>query len=163
MDKNRTNYEGGADLLDDGAVKKLGEIALQAIRTESDLAEVKRVPRLPNGEREDDVQHSYSLAILAPELRKQLYPHLDNNKVQGFANAHELLEIATGDVATFNLTEKQLEEKHQREQRAKEKLMKRLTPELGQNLEEYERQDTPEARFVRAVDKILPVAMDVVG
>ena len=50
MDKNRTNYEGGADLLDDGAVKKLGEIALQAIRTESDLAEVKRVPRLPNGE-----------------------------------------------------------------------------------------------------------------
>lgn len=66
-------------------------------------------------------------------------------------------------MATFNLTEKQLEEKHQREQRAKEKLMKRLTPELGQNLEEYERQDTPEARFVRAVDKILPVAMDVVG
>jgi hypothetical protein len=66
-------------------------------------------------------------------------------------------------VATFNLTEKQLEEKHQREQRAKEKLMKRLTPELKQNLEEYERQDTPEARFVRAVDKILPVAMDVVG
>ena len=24
MDKNRTNYEGGADLLDDGAVKKTG-------------------------------------------------------------------------------------------------------------------------------------------
>ena len=163
MNKKETNYEGGADLLDDGAVKKLGEIALQAIRTESDLAEVKRVPRLPNGEREDDVQHSYSLAILAPELRARLYPHLDNDKIQSFANAHELLEIATGDVATFNLTEKQLEEKHRREQQAKEKLMKRLTPELKQNLEEYERQDTPEARFVRAVDKILPVGMDIVG
>ena len=36
-------------------------------------------------------------------------------------------------------------------------------PELKQNLEEYERRDTPEARFVRAVDKILPVAMDIVG
>lgn len=130
---------------------------------EVDLAGVPRVPRLPNGEVEDDVQHSYSLAILAPELRKKLYPHLDNNKVQGFANAHELLEIATGDVATFDLTEAQLKEKHQREQQAKEKLMKRLTPELQQNLEEYERQNTPEARFVRAVDKILPVAMDIVG
>ena len=163
MNKRETNYEGGADLLSDGTVKKLGEIALQAIRTESDLAEVKRVPRLPNGEREDDVQHSYSLAILAPELRAQLYPHLDNDKIQSFANAHELLEIATGDVATFNLTEKQLEEKHRHEQQAKEKLMKRLTPKLKQNLEEYERQDTPEARFVRAVDKILPVGMDIVG
>lgn len=66
-------------------------------------------------------------------------------------------------MATFNLTEKQLEEKHRREQQAKEKLMKRLTPELKQNLEEYEHQDTPEARFVRAVDKILPVGMDIVG
>ena len=116
MNKKETNYEGGADLLDDGAVKNLGNIALRTIQMEVDLAGVPRVPRLPNGEVEDDVQHSYSLAILAPELRKQLYPHLDNNKVQGFANAHELLEIATGDVATFNLTKKQLEEKHRREQ-----------------------------------------------
>ena len=132
---------------------------------EVDLAGVPRVPRLPNGEVEDDVQHSYSLAILAPELRKKLYPHLDNNKVQGFANAHELLEIATGDVATFNLTKKQLEEKRRREEKAKKELLERLTlmPELKQNLEEYERRDTPEARFVRAVDKILPVAMDIVG
>lgn len=84
-------------------------------------------------------------------------------RIQSFSNAHELLEIATGDAATFNLTEEQLREKHRREQEAKEQLLKRLTPELGQNLEEHERQDTPEARFVRAVDKILPVAMDVVG
>ena len=56
-----------------------------------------------------------------------------------------------------------MEEKHRREQEAKEKLMKRLTPKLKQNLEEYERQDTPEARFVRTVDKILPVGMDIVG
>lgn len=96
-------------------------------------------------------------------MRAQLYPDLDNDKIQSFSNAHELLEIATGDAATFNLTEEQLREKHRREQEAKEQLLKRLTPELGQNLEEHERQDTPEARFVRAVDKILPVAMDVVG
>lgn len=165
MNKKETNYEGGADLLSDGAVKDLGNIALRAIQMEVDLAGVPRVPRLPNGEVEDDVQHSYSLAILAPELRKKLYPHLDNNKVQGFANAHELLEIATGDVATFNLTKKQLEEKRRREEKAKKELLERLTlmPELKQNLEEYERRDTPEARFVRAVDKILPVAMDIVG
>lgn len=96
-------------------------------------------------------------------MRAQLYPDLDNDKIQSFSNAHELLEIATGDAATFNLTEEQLREKHRREQEAKEQLLKRLIPELGQNLEEHERQDTPEARFVRAVDKILPVAMDVVG
>lgn len=94
------------------------------------------------------------MAILAPELRAQLYPDLDNDKIQIFSNAHELLEIATGDAATFDLTEEQLREKHRREQEAKEQLLKRLTPELGQNLEEHERQDTPEARFVRAVDKI---------
>lgn len=97
-------------------VSRLGNIALTAVRTESQLASVKRIPRLPNGEREDDVQYSFSLAILAPELRAQLYPDLDNDKIQSFSNAHELLEIATGDAATFNLTEEQLREKHRREQ-----------------------------------------------
>jgi len=29
-------------------------------------------------------------------------------RIQSFSNAHELLEIATGDAATFNLTEEQL-------------------------------------------------------
>ena len=68
-------------------------------------------------------------------------------------------------MATFNLTKKQLEEKRRHEEEAKKELLERLTlmPELKQNLEEYERRDTPEARFVRAVDKILPVAMDIVG
>lgn len=44
MNKKETNYEGGADLLSDGAVKNLGNIALRAIQMEVDLAGVPRVP-----------------------------------------------------------------------------------------------------------------------
>ena len=48
MNKKETNYEGGADLLNDGAVKNLGNIALRAIQIEVDLAGVPQIPRLPN-------------------------------------------------------------------------------------------------------------------
>lgn len=142
---------------------QLCHIALQSMEISCDLADVVRVPRQPGGERENDAEHSWSLAALAPELRACLYPQLDNDVVQQFATVHELLEIVTGDVATFDLTPVQLSIKQQNEQQAAHTLLQRLPPVMRQGLERYEAQNTPEARFVRAVDKILPVAMDIVG
>lgn len=76
---------------------------------------------------------------------------------------HDLLELKVGDVATFDLTAPQLAEKARLEQVAQQELYAELPPQTARDLEEYEQQDTPEAVFVRMVDKLLPVAVDITG
>ncbi len=77
-----------------------------------------------------------------------------------------MLEIEVGDVATFDLTDEELHEKDRREQEARRIILERLSqisPNTADSLKEYEKQNTDEAVFVRMVDKLLPVAVDVTG
>jgi hypothetical protein len=50
--------------LADGAAN----IALSLGKVAMEFARVRRVPRYGDGERESDVEHSYMLALIAPEL-----------------------------------------------------------------------------------------------
>lgn len=143
--------------------QRLANLAIAASQLTNDFAEVERIPRFAKGQRENDVEHSYMLAIAAPEMVKTLGLSLDLEKVTRFALAHDLLEVKVGDVATFDLTPAQLAEKERLEQTAKEELLKELPPLIGESLEEYEQQNTPEAIFVRMVDKLLPLAVDITG
>ena len=128
-----------------------------------DYAKVTRIPRHADGRRENDVEHSFMLAVVAPVIAVEHYPELDVAKIITFALVHDLPEVKVGDVSTFNLTPAELAEKQKREQAALDELLEELPPLFATTLAEYERQDTPEAVFVRTVDKLLPIAMDVVG
>lgn len=128
-----------------------------------DYAKVTRIPRHADGRRENDVEHSFMLAMVAPAIAKDHYPELNIAKIIVFALVHDLPEVKVGDVSTFNLTPEELAEKQQREQEALDELLEELPPIFATNLAEYERQDTPEAVFVRTVDKLLPISMDIVG
>jgi adenylate cyclase len=143
--------------------KQLASLAIAASQLTDDFAAVERIPRFLKGQRENDVEHSYMLAVAAPEMLNALQLNLNIEKVTRFSLAHDLIEVKVGDVATFNLTPEQLSEKERLEEEAKEALLKELPPLIAESLEEYERQDTPEAIFVRMVDKLLPLAVDVTG
>lgn len=154
-------------LFNDDTIKKLAQTAIKVAKLTAAATDVLRVPKLPDGEKEDIVQHSYMLALLANKLGEEFYPKLDKAKIVKFSLVHDLLEIKTGDVATFKTGADKLKEKEAREKKALDSLLKELRRdglhEIAQPLEEYERQDTEEARFVRAVDKLLPMALDIVG
>jgi len=138
-------------------VLELGGLAMR-------FARVERTPRYDDGERESDVEHSFMLGLVAPELAYMLYPaSLDANLVGAYASVHDLIEVKTGDVATFQLSDKDLRQKEQTEQEALESLLAELPPRTRKLLYDYEQQQDAESRFTRAVDKNLPIVVDILG
>jgi len=139
------------------------DIALSLGRVALDFADVKRVPRKADGERESDVEHSFMLGLIAPELIEKLELGLDKGLVAQFANVHDLIELRTGDVNTFSISAEDYKKKAEAEALALEELINDLPPYTAQLLERYESQAEPEARFVKAVDKFLPFIVDMHG
>lgn len=143
--------------------RDIAKLALNVSQLVEDFANVDRIPRYGDGERESDVEHSYMLAIAAPELAHELQIGLDTELVRRFAIVHDLPELKVGDVATFDLSSSQLVEKERLEHEAKASLYAELPPMAIADLRAYELQNTPEAVFVRMVDKLLPIAVDMTG
>ena len=136
---------------------KLAQRAIDTSRLFDQFARVDRIPRLSNGDRENDVEHSFLLATIATDLAQELRQDLDVNRIRQFSLVHDMLEIKTGDVATFSTSP---EEQAEKERREKEALDEPLEAEA---LREYEKQDTPEARWTRYVDKMLATLVDITG
>jgi 5'-deoxynucleotidase YfbR-like HD superfamily hydrolase len=126
-------------------------------------AGVERVPRYNEKHRENDAEHSLMVGILSVELANELRPELDKGLLAQYSNIHDFVEIAVGDTPTYHLTEQELLDKHAIEQAALESLLDTLPPYTARLLLQYEQQNTPEARFVRAVDKLAPLLVDILG
>jgi len=136
---------------------QLGALAMQ-------FARVERVPRYEDGERESDAEHSFMLGLVAPELSYRLYPSsLNHALIAQYALVHDLIEVKTGDVSTFNIDDASLKDKEAAEKQALHELLRELPPLTRSLLQSYEQQDSKEARFVRAVDKLLPIVVDIFG
>lgn len=144
----------------------IGNIVLGASQLTDDFSNIERIPRLADSRRENDVEHSFMLAVAAPAIAERYYPDLDVEKVRRFSLVHDMLEVEVGDVATFDLNAAELKEKDRRELVAKRVVVERLSKistGVAHDLEEYEEQACRESVFVRMVDKLLPVAVDVSG
>jgi len=121
---------------------------------------IKRFAYLPDGTKENDVEHSYSLAMSGWFLA-QYFPELDRDKVIRTALAHDLVEVHAGD--TFVFADEQAKAgKKDREHLALQQLKKDWPdfPELFKEIQEYEDLSTPEAKFVYALDKLMPAIIN---
>jgi 5'-deoxynucleotidase YfbR-like HD superfamily hydrolase len=127
------------------------------------FARVMREPRYPDGATESDVEHSFHLGITATELASTYFPDLNAGLVAQFSLVHDLPELYAGDTPSFNLSDEERAKKEQNEKAASTRLSRELPPYTAKLLERYERQEEPEARFVRLIDKILPIIMMVVA
>lgn len=117
---------------------------------------------LPSGlRRESDGEHSWSIALIACMLAPHIDKNLDVGKVCQFAVVHDLTEAYAGDTSAF-ASETEHNTKKEREAASLRKIAKDFAhlPWLVSNLEAYERQDTEEARYVRAIDKVVPLFFD---
>jgi CYTH domain-containing protein/5'-deoxynucleotidase YfbR-like HD superfamily hydrolase len=143
--------------------REIATTALTLSELVEDFAQITRIPRHRDGRHENDPEHSFMVALVASAVAEKYYPDLDLGKVERFSIVHDFPEIRYGDINTFDVTPEELAEKERREQETIQELKGILPPSLAAALEEYERQDIPEAIFVRAVDKLLPTAMGVTG
>jgi len=100
------------------------------------------------------------LGIIACAYASAYAPHLDLGKIAQFSLVHDLVEVYAGDTPTAR--ELSAEDKEAKDRREHESLLRIHTefdqqlPWVSAQIESYERLDTPEARFVKAIDKVLP-------
>ncbi len=126
----------------------------------NELQAVERVIRVPGSERwENDVEHSYSLAMLAWYIIETEKLALDRGKVFQYALAHDLVEVYAGDTYLFSADKKFLASKPERERLAAERLAVEFpeVPEMHAAIRGYVTKEDPESRFVYALDKIEPL------
>lgn len=131
----------------------------------ADLAKIERVPKLADIDRpENDVEHSYGLALTCWFLADKIAPQLDIAKVLKYALSHDTVEIHAGDTFVF-APEEELASKSDREDAAIGRLQRDWHdfPELAASAKDYKDKADEEAKFVYAVDKILPVLMVNLG
>lgn len=124
--------------------------------------DIQRVVYLPGkkDDHENDVEHSYFLTVSAWFL-VSYFPKFDRDKVIRLALAHDIVEVHAGDTFAYG-SQKDLSSKKARELAALEKL-KTEWPDFGDltsSIEEYENRASEEAKFVYALDKIMPAMVN---
>ncbi len=124
---------------------------------DDNFKEKKPLPR-----RENDAEHSFSLAIAAAVLAEYSNEPVDVAKVMKIVLVHDAVEIYAGD--TYCYDDEGAKTKEAREKAAAEKIFGTLPEEQAAEYralwDEFERNDTPEARFSNAMDRIQPLLLN---
>lgn len=112
--------------------------------------------------KDNDVEHSYQLAMLSWYIADSFKLDLDKDLVIKYALVHDFVEVYAGDVPVFGATEAQRADKSKKEKEAAELLSKNFSefPEFHHLIEKYEERSDKESRFVHALDKLHP-ALDI--
>ena len=115
-----------------------------------------------NGRRENDAEHAWHMAIMVYLLKEYANEEIDVAKAMMMALIHDIVEIDAGD--TYAYDTKGLETQKAREEQAAERIFGLLPidqrGELRSLFEEFEAYETPEARFVRAMDNFQPLLLN---
>lgn len=126
----------------------------------ADFAKVIRIPPMGDtGRPENDVEHSFGLAMTCWYLQSKIAPDLDLLKIFKYALSHDIIELHAGDTFAFDAA--LVATKEQRERDGLDLIRNEWQDfsELTDYAEEYMDKADAEARFVKAVDKLLPVIM----
>jgi putative hydrolases of HD superfamily len=107
---------------------------------------------------ESDTDHTVMLGLVACAFAHRHLPALDVGLIAQFALVHDLVEVYAGDTPTLRITAGQRTGKQEREHVAFQRIQAEFTalPWLATTISRSERRDTPEARYVKAMDKLLP-------
>jgi putative hydrolase of HD superfamily len=131
------------------------------IETYFEIAQLKQLYRqgwlrrgVPAHRCESVDEHSFGVAVLAMLIAQAHFPQLDGKKVLRLALLHDIGEIYAGDIVPGDGVDRA--EKARREQAAVVTVLQKL-PDGERWVElwaEYEQQRTPEAQFVRQMDRL---------
>ncbi len=112
---------------------------------------------------ENSAEHSWQIAMLASSLAHYAETAVDLDRVIGMLLVHDIGEIDTGDTMVY--VEGGWEERKAAERAAVERIFG-LLPDMHSTRflalwQEFEEGTTPEARFAHAVDRAMPVLLNL--
>lgn len=115
-----------------------------------------------NGRRENDAEHAWHMAVMVYLLKEYANEDFDVAKAMMIALIHDIVEIDAGDTYAYN--EEDIKTQKEREEKAVKRIFGILPKEQKKELEglfeEFEACETPEAKFVRAMDNFQPLLLN---
>ena len=139
--------------------KKLG-LLLGFSKIINRLQGVERVIRVPQTERrENDVEHSYHLAMLGWYIVDSNSLALNKDLILKYSLVHDFVEVYAGDTYVYSKNQEDHDSKKEREESSRLRILSEFPEfkELHQTILEYEKQESNESRFVYVLDKLHPV------
>jgi putative hydrolase of HD superfamily len=130
----------------------------------ANFAQVERAVNLADsGRPENDVDHSFGLALSCWYLQLHVAPSLDVSKILRYALSHDIVEVHAGDTYVFDKAGVATKETRERDALTTLKNEWEDFSELTDFAEGYMTKRDEEAKFVYAVDKMLPLIMIELG
>ena len=115
-----------------------------------------------NGRRENDAEHSWHIALMAWLLREYANEQVDIARVMLMCLIHDVVEIDAGD--TYAYDAEALKTQKEREEKAKQRIFSILPEDQARELmalfDEFEENETAEARFAHAMDNMQPLILN---
>ena len=119
----------------------------------------RRTYVLGEARRENTAEHSWHVSLAALLLAEYAPKKLDIPRVLKMMLIHDIIEIDAGD--TFLYDESGYQDKSEREQKAADRLFNLLPDDQAQEYraawDEFEERLTPEAKFTRGLDRLMPL------
>ena len=115
-----------------------------------------------HGRRENDAEHSWHMAVMAYLLREYANESVDIGRVMLMCLIHDIVEIDAGDTYAYDADSQKSQK--EREERAKERIFSMLPydqkAELVSLFDEFEANETPEAKFAHSMDNLQPLILN---
>lgn len=115
------------------------------------------------GEPDNDVEHSYRIAMLAWMVAEEYKIPLDTAKLLRYGLIHDLVEVYAGDVSIYaNISaEEKARKEHESLLELKEKFPGLAT--IWSDVEAYEKREDAESKFVYIIDKLEPILLVILS
>lgn len=114
---------------------------------------------------ENSAEHSWQTTLAAMILLENAPENLDRLKILQMLLIHDIVEIDAGDVFVYD--EQARVDAFEAETKAAERLFGMLDEDVGGPLlalwHEFEAAQTPEAKFAKACDRVMPVLQNLAG
>ena len=111
---------------------------------------------------ENDAEHAWHMALMIYLLKEYSNEKIDVAKTMAMALIHDIVEIDAGDTYAYDAA--MLADQKDRESKAADRLFGLLPPDQGKELrdlfEEFEANESAEARFAHAMDNFQPLLLN---
>jgi len=143
----------------DGRLKKQLEFSLEIDKEKQVFRQTHLSGR---GRNENDAEHAWHMAVMAYILKEYANGKIDIARTMIMCLIHDIVEIDAGDTYAYDDEGKKTQS--EREQKAKDRIFSILPDEQASEMkaifDEFEANETAEARFAHAMDNIQPILLN---
>lgn len=119
---------------------------------------LRRTMLIDKSRRENDAEHSWHIAVMAILFEKFAPTGTDISRAVKMCVVHDLVEIYADDTFAYDINGNK--SKAEREAKAADKLFGMLPEDVGKEIrllwEEFDRMETPDAKYAACMDRIQP-------